>query len=532
MRNKKGYEWLNTLAFLAMAGLCVYLNLFSKQAGTIANIIVNVAMFVIVGLILLVSDVRCFRPLDNMLGDLERVTGVIRKDAMNSHRFLWDQYRRDGGELFRDPVLKEQFADYVLEMDRIVRSDKDYYRCDIEDYVNYGLADTVLHRNQLNQVPGVMTGLGILGTFVGLSLGLQSFNTGSTAEITNSIAPLMDGIKVAFHTSIYGLVFSLIYNYVLKRKIAEAEKTVDRFIVAYKKYVLPDTATDGVNRLMQLQQQQTDAIRSLSDTVALQLSEGLAQLLEPQFDRFDHTIQSFGMMQTKNQLDALQVVVNAFIAEMNRSLNGSFTQMAYTIDQTYKTQRANAEQMTQILEQTGSTATNLTEIEKMTSRIVSTIGQYTQDVSRLQTEMSGNISDLRVQAEGNRLMLDQEKSYLNDLSRYRKALEESARAFGDQLRQQQEMLDDLRTSLVDLPNDVGDTFKVIDDNLVDVETHFRDTILEIKEATGQSTDMVADAYAGLERALTRAAHVVDDLNYAIDRIAQDQPGVFTPRTRR
>ncbi len=64
-----------------------------------------------------------------------------------------------------------------------------------------------------------MTGLGILGTFIGLTIGLQQFNTGSASEITNSISPLIQGIKVAFHTSIYGMVFSLIFSFVYKNKL-------------------------------------------------------------------------------------------------------------------------------------------------------------------------------------------------------------------------------------------------------------------------------------------------------------------------
>ena len=35
-----------------------------------------------------------------------------------------------------------------------------------------------------------------------------------------------NGIKVAFHTSIYGLVFSLVFNFVYKKKLDEAETAV------------------------------------------------------------------------------------------------------------------------------------------------------------------------------------------------------------------------------------------------------------------------------------------------------------------
>ena len=138
-----------------------------------------------------------------------------------------DQYQ---GYQYRD----YQYQDYQYELERIVHTDKTYYKCDIEDYIGFDLIDSTIHRDRLNQVAGVMTGLGILGTFIGLSLGLQSFNTGTTAEITNSIAPLMGGIKVAFHTSIYGMVFSLVFNYIYKRRLDDAENALNYFIRNFK----------------------------------------------------------------------------------------------------------------------------------------------------------------------------------------------------------------------------------------------------------------------------------------------------------
>lgn len=54
------------------------------------------------------------------------------------------------------------------------------------------------HRN----LKGEMTGLGILGTFIGIFLGLWHFDT---AAIQESIPPLLEGLKTAFITSIVGL---------------------------------------------------------------------------------------------------------------------------------------------------------------------------------------------------------------------------------------------------------------------------------------------------------------------------------------
>ena len=50
MKGRKLYEWLLTVTFIAMVGVCVYLNLFSSQKEGMTSIIVNGVMFVIVGL--------------------------------------------------------------------------------------------------------------------------------------------------------------------------------------------------------------------------------------------------------------------------------------------------------------------------------------------------------------------------------------------------------------------------------------------------------------------------------------------------
>ena len=218
MKRRGGYEILILLTYVAMSGVCIYLQFFSKrQAGSLSNLIVNVGMLVIAGVILATCTMGSLIPVASMTRDLIVVARRIEEDAKNSHEYLWGKYLKDKDDLFEDRRLLKNYKDFKHELERISGGGNPYYKCDIEDYIGIELIDRVIHAERLSQVPGVMTGLGILGTFIGLSLGLQSFNTGTTAQITGSIEPLMNGIKVAFHTSIYGMVFSLVFNYVYKR---------------------------------------------------------------------------------------------------------------------------------------------------------------------------------------------------------------------------------------------------------------------------------------------------------------------------
>ncbi|WP_112287049.1 type II Zorya anti-phage system protein ZorA2 [Rahnella sp. AN3-3W3] len=63
----------------------------------------------------------------------------------------------------------------------------------------------------LQYAPTLMTALGILGTFVGVVIGLLHFDT---TNIEESIPVLLGGLKTAFITSIVGMLGALVYNVV------------------------------------------------------------------------------------------------------------------------------------------------------------------------------------------------------------------------------------------------------------------------------------------------------------------------------
>ena len=525
MRRARGLEFLIVITYAAMAILCIYLNFFSKgQRGDITNIIVNIVMFIIVGVILSVSLTGSLYPAARIASDLLKASDKIDNDAKHYHKYLWEKYREEKEELFKDRILVKQYQDYMYELERILHTDETYYKCDIEDYIGYDLVDSVIHRDRMNQVAGVMTGLGILGTFIGLSLGLQSFNTGSTAEITGSIEPLMEGIKVAFHTSIYGMVFSLVFNYVYKVRLDNTEQAVRNFLSVYRKYVMPDTATDGVNRLMELQQQQTEAILSLSDTVAHQLSKGLKELLEPQFDRFDRTISDFADMATKNQMDQLGRVVNAFIAELDRQLGGSLSRLSDIINETIKVQEKNTELVKEFYQKNVTTADNMHKVSTQTTIMADALRGYTEDIKRLESETHETLQLMKEQSEVSREVLNGAGRYLGDLTTYRGSLDISATAYDERLQKMEDRLKDLQKLTEAVPLEVNETFNIINENLQVVENHFKDTIESINKTIGQIPDTVDYSYRGMERSLDKMNQALNDLRATLDRMENQYRG--------
>jgi hypothetical protein len=61
-------------------------------------------------------------------------------------------------------------------------------------------------------VPGTLVGFGILGTFVGLTIGIAGFNINTIDNIKKSIQMLLSGMGTAFVSSVWGMLLSIVFS--------------------------------------------------------------------------------------------------------------------------------------------------------------------------------------------------------------------------------------------------------------------------------------------------------------------------------
>jgi hypothetical protein len=86
-------------------------------------------------------------------------------------------------------------------------------------------------------VPGILTGIGVLGTFVGLQMGIGGLDLKNLMNLETSIVPLIEGCAVAFSTSVWGVTASLLFSGLEKalggtalRRIRKLQNRVDALI--------------------------------------------------------------------------------------------------------------------------------------------------------------------------------------------------------------------------------------------------------------------------------------------------------------
>lgn len=99
-----------------------------------------------------------------------------------------------------------------------------------------------INPKHLSSASGMLVGLGLLGTFLGLTLGILGFKSDSSEAIQSSIQSLLGGMGTAFLTSLIGMGCSCFYIWKEKKLMYSFRNVLDRICTALdKKYFLSDS---------------------------------------------------------------------------------------------------------------------------------------------------------------------------------------------------------------------------------------------------------------------------------------------------
>lgn len=96
-----------------------------------------------------------------------------------------------------------------------------------EDYFNLTNILSIRHINRqaMSAAAGMLVGLGVLGTFIGLTLGIVGIKLDSQETLRQGIETLLAGMTTAFLTSVVGMVLSSFYTFLEKDALNRLTRT-------------------------------------------------------------------------------------------------------------------------------------------------------------------------------------------------------------------------------------------------------------------------------------------------------------------
>lgn len=391
----------NVLLLLVVAG-CIAMTLYVGN-GT-EMLIYNFAFFGVMILIYAVALIGGFFKMSSLTHDFMRAS---RKAEENSTQLK-------DGQVFENKEMDGQLQSFYRYVE-----DSESGIGDVEDYINEEVVDSSIHKRLLDMAPDVFTSLGILGTFVGLVWGLKNFEPTNYEAMTNSVSALVEGIKVAFLTSIYGLALSLVYSFNLKASYNELMHYLEEFLENFHKHVIPSREAEAQNVLVACQKEQTDAVRKMAEQFSSQLADSFEQVITPTFKKMNQSLDYLVTTISKGQSEMLREILDEFMKNMNNSFHMEFQGFNKAIEEMTKAQQSNTAYTKQLYQQlsTELSASFQQDERNMRSQIL--------EIASLQNQYM--ISAEQVLNESQKMMQEQKDAYKHIMDYMKEAEQTSAK---------------------------------------------------------------------------------------------------------
>ena len=239
---------------------------------------------------------------------IDQVLSVLQKYSLES-------IRENYGNL-QEEMAKAPYGNLWKKLERTLfktRFEGVLMTQDPETFYNDRTLLENLPLDLLRAMPGIFTGLGLLGTFAGITVGISGIDLGNVETMKNGIEVLLSGTKTAFLTSVVGLILALCYslldNWIYRPYTKKLDALIDQLNALFPSKSLEEFLSHQAEQA----EEQTDAMRELngelvgrledmfvklsqSIDVALKnnLKESFTQSLEPVFQDLNQSIDKLG----------------------------------------------------------------------------------------------------------------------------------------------------------------------------------------------------------------------------------------------
>ena len=320
-------RFLSALAAVLSVGVCVFITYISRDVDR-STIIYNLAFLSLMLLMVAGACLVGLRRVMQVSKGLKRGIAAIKSSDALSLSVL-----NGSAPLFQNEYLDNCYQQYCL-----MQRSNPSASCDIRGFINEDSMEDYAHRGILEMIPDILTSLGILGTFVGLVMGLRSFDPSGYEQMAGSITPLINGIKVAFITSIYGISLSLAFSFNLRSEFSNLSALAEEFLDTFYLNVQPPYEVDSLSKLLEGQKTQEEMSHDLTRIFVEQMAKSFEEVITPAYAKMTDGIQQVVESFTQSQEKVMARVCQTVVQQMRNALTDDFAKLSNTIQALEKAQ--------------------------------------------------------------------------------------------------------------------------------------------------------------------------------------------------
>lgn len=144
------------------------------------------------------------------------------------------------------------------------------------------LVDIPLNTEFFKHLPGILTGVGIIGTFYGLMIGLNHFDPSTPEQVSSSVNNLLRDVLYAFLGSAFAIFASILVTWLEKLSIAKCYKYLEKFTAALDALYVSGVGEEYLASLVKSSNESATQARHLKESLVTDLRDMLLNLAERQ----------------------------------------------------------------------------------------------------------------------------------------------------------------------------------------------------------------------------------------------------------
>ena len=328
-----------------------------------------------IAIVTLIGFFKCLLPLWRTTSSLRRAISRLQAEAgQTTDKPVW-QTSGFVGKRLRGTWLR--FLQNAEQLDRRGLP------TNVEDYIN---DDTVTHgpgnATLAELIPSLLTSLGILGTFMGLSRGLSSLNFADSAKLVEGIPVLLEGMRFAFGTSVAGISCSIVFNMLNRISQGSSYRAIDDFVTSFTQLAMSRPLDNDVQMII-LNQDRNYMLQGINDTLVDRLADNVGRSITRAMTPVSDSMDRFIIGATRNQIEGVSHIVARFLEEMDRSLGNQLSSLANTMDAVTQNQAAAARQAGETVSAAQGIVNNARSLQEMTNHILDKFDLYMSGINQV-----------------------------------------------------------------------------------------------------------------------------------------------------
>ncbi len=379
-------------------------------------------------------------------------------------------------------------------------------------FSRYALLHSNINLRFYGSFPNVLTGLGILGTFVGLVAGIYLASGGIGGQISEAktaLESLLGGAALAFWTSIFGIASSIIFSWAEHREVHKFEICLSEWNEELDKRLDRITYESIAREQLKESKKQTSVFESFSNDLAFQIAQAIEQnVMEPMSPVFGQLQNTLSEIQG-NQANTNEAMLNGIVGKFQESINGAAGEEMKALAETIKS--LNEDFKTSVTQLTNAVK-DVAQITVGTQNLVQEVQTLLVDAKDAYEKLQNIIEPLdNISKE-----FSATSSMIVNTSKYIMEVNQHIDASVNNLVGNQEKLkniwQDYQARFEGVDNSLGGTFEKIDGALSSYTGSMNEYIKSLDDHTSSIVNQLAGAISELQDTVETLSDKQTDMN--------------------